>query len=1333
MKKLLVPLACVAAVIASSSFSFAQSPTDNPNMLGLQSQNSGLQAVPAKGTVKIDGKLDEWDLSGRIWSFADIGLRDQFSVETSAMWDGEALYLALQWHDPTPLFNQVSPKTNPGDGWRSDSVQMRIQTDHISWLTAWHYTGEGTSNVHLVHLKNPSNEKDVDTVLYFGKPGETNLGDGLQMAFEKTGPATYTQEIRVPWQLLYKQKPTLKAGDKIQIGFEFLWGDPTGKTFPTFRYADNMQPGMTNREFFWRARKAWGDVELMAKGDLPLRQYRAATAALAGPVKFKLDLPKEAKRFTLVIEDDKGKRVRNLIADVSPADFATANTKSGSTLSLAWDGRNDDGAIMPAGTYRTRGLWHQGFDAIYDITFYNPGTPPWQTADGVGSWGSNHALPEFLAAAGDWMIIGWKMSEGGSAMIGLNPDGLKRWGELRGASPLAADKDSVYSCLLGEGTEVLKETKLMRLNALDGKYKPFVLDGKERTFPLPLTEIFPGKELPTVTALAAHDGRIAMAFEGGDIAILDGSSAQPLSSLPTGGKITSLAYSDKGELFAVDGGAIAQVGKDGKLSPISTPDLADAGSLAVDHDGNLLVYDRGADQQVKAFSAKGKLLYTAGKKGGRPIRGVYEPQAMASVTAIAVDAKGQIWATEHTNFPRRISVWGKDGKLVRDYVGTTGYAGVGCHLYENDPTVAYVGPIELKLDRATGTSKVTRILWKADETRADEPKSFDVDPQSNSIARRFRSSAGGVQREFMFTQPNYYFAEPSVLFMEDDKGWRPVSAVGLVGHFSGKIGPKGSTIAEEPSGDFAGLSGWDGCIWNDENGDGRVQRTECAIIPASEPNKKGGRPDAPIPLGNSWNNGMNTADLSFLVSGIHRYKPLRFTKQGAPVYGVEGIEKVTGTEQAGLLAYDVPDEKLVIGMRSGGPGSTGLSPVPGLVGIGKGEFLWSYPNLYPGVHGSHAAPMSRAGLLIGPLKIMGVAKVNKQVGNVFAIRGNLGQDYFFTTDGLYAGALFQDCRYPNPSLPETVEEAKGMSLAGFSEGGEPFSGWFGRQSDDKIRIMTSIGRNAGLAVEVKGLETITRFKGPDIHLTDADLEKIASMPAPQPAAGQKAQPYRITHVSEPLPVEGDSKAWNKIPAVTIAKEGSPEKATAQLASDGKTLFIRFAVTDSSPLLNSGNDFKRLFKTGDAVDLQIGPAEPAARKDPGAQDSRLLLSTMQGKPVAVLMSPLAPKAPKELAETYSSPVGQKRFNRVEKLDGVPLSAKKTDSGYTMTAAIPLSALGIEPATGLKLRGDLGFISSDAKGITNMARTYWSNQATGLVNDEPMEAWFSPAAWGEFILD
>jgi hypothetical protein len=48
----------------------------------------------------------------------------------------------------------------------------------------------------------------------------------------------------------------------------------------------------------------------------------------------------------------------------------------------------------------------------------------------------------------------------------------------------------------------------------------------------------------------------------------------------------------------------------------------------------------------------------------------------------------------------------------------------------------------------------------------------------------------------------------------------------------------------------------------------------------------------------------------------------------------------------------------------------------------------------------------------------------------------------------------------------------------------------------------------------------------------------------------------------------------------------------------------------------------------------------------------------------------------------------------------------------------------------IRGDAGFISSDALGTLNVARTYWSNQATNLTNDLPSEAWLYPAAWGEF---
>src|SRR4051794_16166290 len=186
MKFPVLPLVGSAALLVSIPSGFAVTPNES-NLLGKQSQNSGLPAVPVTRPVAIDGNLAEWDLTGRMWSFADLGMRDQYSVETAAMWDGEYLYLALQWRDPTPLFNQINPKTNPADGWKADSFQMRIKSDHVAWVTAWHYTAEGTANLVIDRLKNPENDREgKDSIGYFGKPGSADLGQGVQMAFLKT-------------------------------------------------------------------------------------------------------------------------------------------------------------------------------------------------------------------------------------------------------------------------------------------------------------------------------------------------------------------------------------------------------------------------------------------------------------------------------------------------------------------------------------------------------------------------------------------------------------------------------------------------------------------------------------------------------------------------------------------------------------------------------------------------------------------------------------------------------------------------------------------------------------------------------------------------------------------------------------------------------------------------------------------------------------------------------------------------------------------------------------------------------------------------------------------
>ena len=50
------------------------------NMIGRQTNNTGFAAVPASRPVRVDGSLDEWDLSGQIESYADTSIKDTFSV-----------------------------------------------------------------------------------------------------------------------------------------------------------------------------------------------------------------------------------------------------------------------------------------------------------------------------------------------------------------------------------------------------------------------------------------------------------------------------------------------------------------------------------------------------------------------------------------------------------------------------------------------------------------------------------------------------------------------------------------------------------------------------------------------------------------------------------------------------------------------------------------------------------------------------------------------------------------------------------------------------------------------------------------------------------------------------------------------------------------------------------------------------------------------------------------------------------------------------------------------------------------------------------------------------
>ena len=199
----------------------------------------------------------------------------------------------------------------------------------------------------------------------------------------------------------------------------------------------------------------------------------------------------------------------------------------------------------------------------------------------------------------------------------------------------------------------------------------------------------------------------------------------------------------------------------------------------------------------------------------------------------------------------------------------------------------------------------------------------------------------------------------------------------------------------------------------------------------------------------------------------------------------------------------------------------------------------------------------------------------------------------------------------------------------------------------------------------------------------------------------------------------------------IANEGQPVTADFRAAYDADTLYVSYNVNDPTPWKNGGNDHRLLFKTGDCVDFQLSPSGNTTGKAV-AGDLRVLMANFNGKPVAVLLKPVAPGAPVSDKHNFTSPVMTVAFDQVKLLTDVTPTVAVRGNGYTVTAALPWAVLGVEPKADLKLRGDAGFILSDPTGTINAARVYWSNKNTGLVMDQPGEAIITPQGFGDFLL-
>ena len=173
----------------------------------------------------------------------------------------------------------------------------------------------------------------------------------------------------------------------------------------------------------------------------------ATVTELHPPIPIRFNLP-VAGYVTLVIEDQQGRRVRNLVAETFfPAGADTA----------WWDGLDDlgrepeaadhgvdyiPGHLVEAGTYRVRGLFRQAVELRYQMTVYNPGDPPWTSANPASNWLANHTPPQSALfvpeaetvltpagrTAGGLILVGSYVTEDGSSLGFLDTAGHKKYG-----------------------------------------------------------------------------------------------------------------------------------------------------------------------------------------------------------------------------------------------------------------------------------------------------------------------------------------------------------------------------------------------------------------------------------------------------------------------------------------------------------------------------------------------------------------------------------------------------------------------------------------------------------------------------------------------------------------------------------------------------------------------------------------------------------------------------------------------------------------------------------------------------------------------------------------
>lgn len=1019
-----------------------------------------------------------------------------------------------------------------------------------------------------------------------------------------------------------------------------------------------------------------------------LETYHELVAARKQEIRIEFEQPGEGKA-SLVIENAAGARVRNLVSGRS---FTTGRH------TLIWDGLDEAGRLVAPGDYRWRGITHPGIKPVYQMNFANGDEATTEP------WGPNHSTLHHAAANREFVFFAAPVTEGGWALVALDANGRLAQGyeHQQGLgiqhNAIAADENFLYCAQDGfpwGGTRDVDTNKpdwvaewkltLVRFDIKTGKLAEF--PGKQRFIEVDSMKVGPGSQHPDLKSfnlggLAVLDDKLYLGSRDKKaVLVLDAATGQKLETLPIEG-VRHLAAGK--EIFAATDQGVVRLRDQKRVIETGTMDLA---GITVAPNEDILVSDQ-TSHQIHRFTSEGKPISVIGRPGG-PYKGAYDPARMVNPSGLVFAPDGRLWVTEKRWNPKRVLAWDlAKNEVACEKFGMPHYGGDGSGFDPENPR-RWIGlGCFWDVDIAGKTARPTHIF------SLEEGHLGHYEPQSYAFfreaGRTFVSTRGkialiaevlpdGTVRDIAATAGTHHFAYAF--------NWEPPQA--YIDAFYAKWPDKRKL--EKPGRTKGDGKPWSargmGVLWVDRNGDGEAQREEFDFC-GDEIDYAGG------PWGHMQSSltfYMPVADKKRVT--IAAIKPRGFLANGVPDYPKldEAIAEATpvsltpGYKRSGVSTVRDRFGRFIF---NSDPEMNGYA--------GDGRHLWSYPNQWSDVHGSHDAPLPEPGVMQGTMAFLGIAPFDKESDVVF-LNGNHGRCFMLTSDGVYLDEAFVDVR---------VSYLKNE----YRLGGEIFGGSFGRDVVSG-KYFVQIGHGPYRIYELTGFDQVRRQSG-NITVSAGQIAAAETQNQRRAAASQAARETTIP----------GTVRWDK---------SGKFRVQLDLSADASNLHLTYRVEDASPWVNNGRDWTKLFATGDTVDLQIGtnPQADPKRRNPVDGDKRLLIAPFEGKPLAVLYEHRKPGGANPVE--FTSPWRGTKMDNVQQLPGARIEVKTEGSAYTVKASVPLQDLGLSLKPGHPCRADFGVTFGDAAGTDTNLRSYWSNQSTGLVDDIPGEIMLSPDLWGTLL--